>query len=624
MKKHYAIRFLFWLLLPKSIFAQSVEIPDPNLRKAIRQTLELADDMLITKQNMQTLTRLTAWRANIQDLTGLEHAIDINHLSLRYNRIKDLTPITNLIKLRELMLNENPIVDLTPLTNLTNLRRLGLNGCLHITDISPLANLINLRQLFIQQTSITDFTPSQHLNLTDFEYDQPCDIPPQMPTVRERIANRSFPAIFQAWNDIVGLDHLTWEQRHVLHDLHWSSGLGTEWDITTTQPYRGLSTSLEAYLPYSQDLRDRRLAHNPNMVFIREMAIVTSNEDRLPLDSDLLLKNENGEIMRSPDGTPIVNLLNPAVQDLYIKRIIAHDQCGLLDGVLFDSIGDHGLGWKRYYPSETTEEDIIQALVHIFRTARQHVRDEFLIIINANWTKPTRFAEYINGTFMETGKDYPGGYSRPWLIELEDVLSWAEHNLREPRINCLEGEGMSIEPPDGPNNLRWMRLFTTMNLTHSDGYVLYTTGFRDLKNLGIPGYDADHDHLWHDFWDADLGHPIGVKSQLYQNLAGLFIREFTNGWAVYNRSGEEQTITLPRSSIGVSSNKQDITHSLPDLDGEIYLRVGKPFDFNGDGNINVLDLILVSQHFGTSEGDINGDGVTNILDLTLVAKQFSE
>ena len=136
--------------------------------------------------------------------------------------------------------------------------------------------------------------------------------------------------------------------------------------------------------------------------------------------------------------------------------------------------------------------------------------------------------------------------------------------------------------------------------------------------------DPHHWHLWYPFWDADLGRPVGPKAQSYQNIDGLFIREFTNGWAVYNRSGKTRSITLPRGSIGVSSNKQDITHLLPDLDGEIYLRVGKPFDLNRDGTINILDLIIVSQAFGSPNGDINGDGATNVLDLVLVSQQFSQ
>ena len=46
-------------------------------------------------------------------------------------------------------------------------------------------------------------------------------------------------------------------------------------------------------------------------------------------------------------------------------------------------------------------------------------------------------------------------------------------------------------------------------------------------------------------------------------------------------------------------------------------------DLNQDGVINVLDLVFVTNHFGTTDGDINGDGQTNILDLVLVTQQFT-
>jgi hypothetical protein len=75
-----------------------------------------------------------------------------------------------------------------------------------------------------------------------------------------------------------------------------------------------------------------------------------------------------------------------------------------------------------------------------------------------------------------------------------------------------------------------MRVFTTLTLTHSDGYVVYNTGEADVEG-------SDHGHAWYDFWDADLGQTVGAKAQLYEDQEGLFIREFTNGWAVYNRSG---------------------------------------------------------------------------------------
>ena len=158
-----------------------------------------------------------------------------------------------------------------------------------------------------------------------------------------------------------------------------------------------------------------------------------------------------------------------------------------------------------------------------------------------------------------------------------------------------------------------MRALTTLSLTHSDGYVVYSES-------GVFG------HYWYDFWDADLGRPVGEKRQLYQETEGLYIREFTNGWAVYNHSGEAQVITLPEEAQGVASGLVNTEHELPNLDGEIYLRMKpvNPADVNGDGLVNILDLTLVAQGFGAGkEGiDVNGDGVVNVFDLVFVANQF--
>ena len=135
---------------------------------------------------------------------------------------------------------------------------------------------------------------------------------------------------------------------------------------------------------------------------------------------------------------------------------------------------------------------------------------------------------------MELGYDYLYGYTHKGLKEIESALSWNEENLRSPRLNTVEGWGIPTEPPDSQNNLRQMRMMTTLSLTHSDGCVIYNTG------------KSNHDHIWYPFWDANLGRPIGAKAQTYQNIEGLFIREFTNGWAVYNRSGDPQTIKFPQ------------------------------------------------------------------------------
>ena len=600
-----------------------VEIPDPNLEQAIRDALSLPKDIPLTQLQMQNLTRLAAWDRNITNLTGLEHAIFLNHLSLRYNQIQDITTLTDLIHLVELILDRNPITDLTPLSNLVNLKILRLDGCINVTDISPLQNLVNLERLFIQRTSVTDFTPLQGLNLIEFYYDQVCDIPPLLPSVRERIETRSFPSIVQAWDDVVGLDHLTWEQRNVLHDLYFSTGFdyALEWDITETEPNAGVAIRMAGDLEYALQVRQRKLDQNPNMIFLRDLEwFSTPTLDTYPIDSDFWLRDTDNQIVVQYGPSYQMDFFNPEFQDLLVKRIVAIANCGLNDGIFFDGFRNQGTGVAAKRVHDKTDEEVIQIWRNIFAQVRAQVRSDFLIIVNANRTKLPSYAEFVNGIFMETGKDHPGGYTHGGLKEIESTLLWSEQNLRAPQINCLEGFGVGREPPDSPNNLRWMRVFTTMSLTHSDGYVLYTTGFRDFGD----DYPEHHDHLWHSFWDADLGRPVGPKAQQYKDIPGLFIREFTNGWAVYNRSGKAQTISLPESATGVSSGKHSITHLLPDLDGEMYLKAPNPADVNSDGRINILDLVQVANGFGKSAPDPNGDGAVNILDLVFVAQQFSQ
>jgi len=54
------------------------------------------------------------------------------------------------------------------------------------------------------------------------------------------------------------------------------------------------------------------------------------------------------------------------------------------------------------------------------------------------------------------------------------------------------------------------------------------------------------------------------------------------------------------------------------------------WDVNMNGCINVLDLILVGQHFGETGApgwireDVNSDGVINVLDLIIIGQHFGE
>ena len=646
--KFSSSRFLVFLvattLLVTSAYAQVVEIPDPNLEKAIREELNLPDTVPITQQEMLRLTRLSAWHSEITDLTGLEYAIYLNDLGLNGNQISDLKPLAELINLQSLGIGGNQISDISPLANLTNLIGLdaGHNKISDITplanltklewlnlihnsigDISPLANLTNLWLLHIQHNRIIDITPLQGLNLTDFLYDKVCEIEPLSPSIRERIENKSFPSTFRIWGKFVDLDQLRTERPEIRYDMIFGTRFWFHWQKTDAAPYSGLSTRLTTTnLDEAREHRQRALDYNPDLLILKYVHWHYTERDQLPPDSEFWLRDENDQIVgRGTVGH--IDYFHPGFQDLLVERIVAIANCGLYDGIVFDDFVDNAASHvgRPFRPQSTAEA--IATMTNILSRVRSRVHEDFLILVNANRSKLTAYTEYINGSFMETVIDYPGGYTLDGLKEIENALLWNEENLREPRINCLAGYSNGIEHPDSPTNRRWMRLFTTMGLTLSDGYVVY-------HNEGIYDHIApfsEAEEHYYRFWGTNLGRPIEPTVQLYQNIEGLFIREFTHGWAVYNRSGEPQTITLPTSATPVSdrgNNAASPTHLLPDFDGEMYLRIKSPYDLNGDYTINTLDLIIVANNFGTTKGDVNGDGTTNIFDLTLVVQQFSQ
>ena len=141
---------------------ESVHIPDPNLRAAIAEALGKAPNAQITVEEIEGLGRLVARDKGIQDLTGLQSAINLNRLSLNGNQISDLSPIAGLTGLHALWLTGNPVSDLSPLKQLINLTLLVIDNT-HVSNLSPLAGLTNLNELGTSTPLISDLSPLKGL-----------------------------------------------------------------------------------------------------------------------------------------------------------------------------------------------------------------------------------------------------------------------------------------------------------------------------------------------------------------------------------------------------------------------------------------------------------------------------
>ena len=636
-------------------YGQSTDwMPDPELRQAVHEQLNLPQGAPLIPLHLQELTSLIVLRSGISNLQGLEHAVNLQFLHITQSPISDLTPLKDLVSLKVLKLWGNEISDITPLANLTNLEELQLSDN-QIRDVTPLSGLINLRKLDVSNNLISDITPLKNLtfleslyvaknavdesqllqlNLSNFRV---CDVP-ELP-FKDRIENRDYPSVFPAWGNTLNLLALSDFERYAYHDLRFGDfGLGF---IETDEGFHFIGNLQEA-----KRQRDALLEQNPNMVFLTTVEYYQAAPDEYPEDWPLWLRDETGKRVSIDGGwnnIPIDFTL-PETQKWAIDQAKAIAACGLFDGIFLDHWNED----RRLYRYRTLEAEHV-ARDRILQGIRDVVGDDFLIMANTNHGKIPRWAKYINGTFMETAPDLStdlnqfqgAGYTLSAILEIEETLIWSETHFREPRINSLEGRGLIGELPDSPRNQQWMRLFTTMSLTLSDGYVLYTIGSASLNhehfwyNPFLPeSHDwhphvHDHDHYWYDFYDAPLGHPVGEKGAFYQNRDGLYIREFTNGWAVYNRSGKEQQIEFSEKVSAVARGvKEKRLHVLPDLDGEIYLKLALGLetpptaDVNGDSVVNIQDLVIVANALGKAEPDLNGDGVVNIQDLVIVANAF--
>ena len=131
------------------------------------------------------------------------------------------------------------------------------------------------------------------------------------------------------------------------------------------------------------------------------------------------------------------------------------------------------------------------------------------------------------------------------------------------------------------------RLFDLPQKSHIRDSSLYDNIFFQTdfvtEYLGISGIDK--------FDEADFGND--------DKAANLAVSDHRPVWAVFRTNFEDDDGS--------------------DEDG---LESADIHDVNGDGVVNILDLVIVANGLGETEPDINGDGIVNILDLVVIAGEI--
>ncbi len=353
------------------------------------------------------------------------------------------------------------------------------------------------------------------------------------PSVEDRLAARSFPSVFMPWGNIDPApgDELEAAAKHdlIFHGPQW---FGLEFDHDSTVLWTGFD-------PDTLDAARKKVARlrtlNPNVLLLVELRYRDAPPNAMPADHPWWLRDDGGERVMgwAEGGYPRLDENNPELQAHVARQAEAVMSTGLFDGVMLD-------WWIDDDP----------ARLALATAIRERVPPQTLLIVNANARKIEKTAHLVNGSFMECWQ------SADWdnWRQIEETLIFNEDNLRQPRIN-----GLSTWFETGRDELDRMRATTALGLTRSDGFVL----FCDPGPLPTP----DHRHDWYAAWDIDLGRPVAKG---FEAEDGSVRREFTRGWAIYNRPGRREVVVeLDSPHRSVRTGEVARRHVVPPADGDL-------------------------------------------------------
>ena len=329
------------------------------------------------------------------------------------------------------------------------------------------------------------------------------------------------------------------------HDLVWHDPralLGLSWQ----GPSIGTATEFVPFTVITAKLRKQYLLNlNSNLLFVAEIRYRDADPGYLGgTNHTWWLRDRNGKLVKGWDEGSFLRLdfRQTALVSNIVQKARAVCAAGY-DGVFLD-------WWEE---NEIFEgKSMTPYRTNLLASIRAAIGPRKLIIANANDHTVPLSAPWINGLYMEC---YNTTTPDKWKA-IEQTLTWADANLRKPRVNCLE-----FWYHHDRNDLNLMRAASTLALTRSDGYCL----FADPNPLPTP----DHLHNWYPFWNRSLGRPTAPGAL---QADGTVARAFERGIAVFNTMGNTNvTLAFPAPMTSLATGITSNRHVLACADGDIFL-----------------------------------------------------
>ncbi len=573
----------------------------------------------------------------ITDLTGLEHATQLRILYLYSEDISDISPLASLTELRELDLEGNQVSDISPLVGLTELRELELgkdeySGQNEISDITPLANLTQLTRLGLNSNRVSDITPLAHLaELTSLSLssNRISDITPLAHLAELTSLSLSSNRI----SDITPLAHLT-ELRSLVLSSNRISDITPLTHLTELTSLQLGWNQISDITPLAQLQKLTRLVLENNRINdVTPLVQLSESLEELELQDNLIR-----------DVTPLANLIR--LGRLYLRNNSIEDTSPL--SALLDANPDIHIDIKVIRKIEgvltitasalppLTAATLNGSVVTLTLSSGDFIHgvsDELTISgITGVSVDRTNYADEgeitvelkFEGNLEEDAiltftleSDAIEGYDGPALTAEISVSAGAEPVETE---TATVDATVSVSPTSTTSPAIGEQLEFSLNITGGEAVAGYqaTVQFDETALRYVSGANGDFLSAGAFFVD-----PIVEENLVKLNAASL----------AGESSGDGTLATLTFEVIAVKESALTLSDVLlTNSAGEAFVPILENAkitastqlkgDINGDGIVNIQDLVLVAGRLGqtgTNSADVNDDGVVNIQDLVLVA-----
>ena len=648
---------------------ESVYIPDPNLRSVIEAALDKTPGAPITAEEMATLVDLfrLADSKGISDLTGLEFATNMRYLWLKHNKnISDLSPIAGLRDLRILDIGDNSVSDLSPLARLTNLESINI-GNNNISDLSPLTGLKNLEYFMSWNNFLSDLSPLAKLTEMNLWGIDICGGDPDISVLKDaknlkelylrscNVSDTDISALagltsltrlsvaenrdLSDLSPLAGLTNLTWLnlRRCNISDVSALSGLtNLTWLnlehnlISEFSPLDGLpeTTSIFDFLNPGSSVKPGPNIEGPWLWVITPIDM--SAGDAAGSEIDFLSDMSGGEVTELKIATNGATNGASVGKSVWTAHKIPTDENNVNQMVNATGLGKGDINNHVAYGS-----------VHLSSPRRQETQiflgadnsgkvwlngeliDTFWGITTLRYNKvvPVTLKQGINFLLVAVYED-EGGWSGFFAFEEDTEYSVSVN----PRI------GYTFSKPVIHVGDTFTLDLIAENIHDLAGWQ-FDVAFDPAVLEAIEVNEGD-------FLKTGGGSTFFRKGRINDQsgkITGLssarLSGEGVNGTGTLlavtfsAKAGGKTQLTLKNLQLGsgtggvIPAGRHEVSITI-----EGQLATG---DVNRDGEISILDMILIARHLGEtvpadSAVDVNSDGVVNVLDLILVAKHFGE